>query len=140
MSVSIILFKTELDRPDNNGLQNFAAQIESWQKQFGVPMADLIKFAAIYAVVSCPLGSRIRLFTGRTDSNRPAPGGLLPLVTSSAYTLINLFEDKTISPHYWLRLEALTLLLVDFASIQTELGLPRAIHRGSGIRCFTTRR
>jgi hypothetical protein len=96
---SIILSGSELERPDNNGLQNISKRMEVWQVQFGVPMSDLIQFAATHAVVNCPLGPRIRFFAGRTDSYQPAPDGLLPQATSDADTLIDLFEDKTISPH-----------------------------------------
>jgi hypothetical protein len=62
-------------------------------------MADLIQFAAIHAVVTCPLGPRIRFFAGRIDSSVPALDNLLPSHTASAASLLALFKDKTISPH-----------------------------------------
>ncbi|KAK3624290.1 hypothetical protein LTR56_021111 [Elasticomyces elasticus] len=62
-------------------------------------MADLIQFGANHATVTCPLGPRLRTFVGRKDSSKPAPDGLLPDAKASADSLINLFEDKTISAH-----------------------------------------
>lgn len=96
---SIILSGTELSRPENRGLQQIAAQMQKWQTKFGVSMADLIQFGAIHAVVSCPLGPRIRFFAGRKDSRVPAVEGLLPSVTAKADDLISLFRAKTIEPH-----------------------------------------
>ncbi|PNS14419.1 Cytochrome c peroxidase, mitochondrial [Sphaceloma murrayae] len=96
---SIVLAASEIGRADNRGLQSIAKQMISWQKQFGVGMADLIQFAAAHAVVTCPLGPRMRVWVGRKDSSVPAPEGLLPDARASAESLINLFEDKTISPH-----------------------------------------
>jgi len=49
---SIILSKSEINRPENNGLQVIAGVIEGLQKQFGVGTGDLIQFAAKHAVVS----------------------------------------------------------------------------------------
>lgn len=96
---SIALSTEEETRPENNGLQNIIAKARKMQKKYKVGMADLIQFAATHAVVSCPLGPRIRVFVGRTDSSKPAMNGLLPDVNDSADKLIKLFEDKTIAPH-----------------------------------------
>ena len=62
-------------------------------------MADLIQMGATVATVTCPLGPRIRSFVGRKDNPIPSMDGLLPDVTASADSLIQLFEDKTIKPH-----------------------------------------
>jgi hypothetical protein len=96
---SIVLSGTEINRAENNGLQAIAKQMATWQKQYGVSMADLIQFGANHAVVTCPLGPRIRSFVGRKDSKVAAPDGLLPDAKASADSLISLFEDKTISGH-----------------------------------------
>jgi hypothetical protein len=96
---SIVLSGTEVNRAENNGLQAIIKQMATWQKQFGVGMADLIQYGAAHAVVTCPLGPRIRTFVGRKDSKTPAPDGLLPDARASADSLISLFEDKTISGH-----------------------------------------
>lgn len=47
------------------------------------------------AVVTCPLGPRIRFFTGRATGTA-SPEGLLPDVNANAPSLIKLFQDKTI--------------------------------------------
>lgn len=96
---SIALSPDEMKRGENNGLQDIVKKTQKWQNKFGVGMADLIQFAAQHAVVSCPLGPRIRTFVGRKDSKKNAPDGLLPGVNDSADKLIQLFQDKTISPH-----------------------------------------
>lgn len=96
---SIVLAPSEIIRTDNNGLAAIAKQMLAWQKQYGVGMADLIQFAAAHAVVTCPLGPRMRVWVGRKDSSVASPEGLLPDVRASADSLIDLFEDKTISPH-----------------------------------------
>lgn len=49
---SIVLAKEEMQRPENNGLQDVVKSIRQWQGQFGVGMADLVQFAAQHAVVS----------------------------------------------------------------------------------------
>ena len=96
---SIVLSGSEVNRPENNGLQAIIKQMATWQKLFGVSMADLIQYGAAHAVVTCPLGPRIRSFVGRKDSKTAAPDGLLPDAKASADSLISLFEDKTISGH-----------------------------------------
>ncbi|OMP82656.1 Manganese peroxidase 1 [Diplodia seriata] len=98
---SIVLSGTEINRAENNGLQDIIGKMITVQKHWGVGMADLIQFAAVHAVVTCPLGPRIRFFAGRQDNSTKAggPDGLLPGVNDSADKLIQLFQDKTISPH-----------------------------------------
>lgn len=96
---SIILSKVEEKRAENRGLENIIQYLRWMAPRYQVGMADLIQFAAIHAVVSCPLGPRIRFFSGRKDSSKPAMDGLLPGVNDSADQLIKLFQDKTISPH-----------------------------------------
>lgn len=89
----------EISRPENKGLETIVKQMILWQKTYGVGMADLIQFGANHATVTCPLGPRIRFFAGRKDSTSPAPDGLLPDARASAQSLIDLFDDKTISAH-----------------------------------------
>lgn len=96
---SIALSSDEGLRLENNGLQDIITKMRKIQGNYGVGMGDMIQFAAIHAVVSCPLGPWIRFFAGRKDSKKPAIDGLLPGVDDSADKLIKLFQDKTISPH-----------------------------------------
>jgi hypothetical protein len=71
---SIVLAKEEISRPDNRGLQDIVRVLNDMYrqkfKQYGISMADFIQFAAKHAVVTCPLGPRIRTFVGRKDSSK----------------------------------------------------------------------
>lgn len=120
---SIILAPSEMQRSENNGLQDIVAHMQSWYTKWTadpsyyhyqypttttttsneanerITMADLIQFGAHLAVVACPLGPRIRTFLGRADNASAAPEGLLPPVDGSAAFLIDLFRNKTIAPH-----------------------------------------
>lgn len=94
--------EAELSRAENRGLQNIADITTTWYNKYskyGVGMADLIQMGANVATVVCPLGPRVRSWVGRIDSAKPAVNGLLPDVFAEADALIQLFEDKTISPH-----------------------------------------
>lgn len=98
---SIILANECEDRSENAGLRGFCPQMRTWfdkYKSYGISMADLIQFGATVGTVVCPVGPRIRSFVGRKDSKEPAPKGNLPSAFDDADTLIDLFEDKTISP------------------------------------------
>ena len=96
---SLILASSEVGRPENKGLEVIVAKTREWADKFKVGTADMVQFMAIHAVVTCPLGPRLRMFVGRQDSSRACPNGLLPGVTQPADDLIALFEDKTIGPH-----------------------------------------
>lgn len=93
-----ILLTDEMSRVENNGLQEIAAQTQTWYAKYkyaGISMADLIQMSANTATVVCPLGPRVRSFIGRKDSTVPA-ARLLPNPFASPDSLIALFEDKTI--------------------------------------------
>lgn len=61
-------------------------------------MADIIQLGAITAVVSCPLGPRVRYFVGRGDNKgTPPPDGLLPDPHGLAEEVIELFGRKSFS-------------------------------------------
>lgn len=99
---SILLAPVEMTRPDNRGLEEIVALTKTWLAKYqplGITAADLIQMGANVATVVCPLGPRVKTYVGRKDSTKPAPDGLLPLVTSSADVLIKLFQDKTIQPN-----------------------------------------
>lgn len=96
---SLVLFN-EISRSENRGLELIVASAKVMKAKYPtLSMADLIQYSASHAVVTCPLGPRIRTFVGRKDATRAAPNGLLPSVNGDPDTLINLFADKTISPH-----------------------------------------
>ncbi|KAF2030486.1 heme peroxidase, partial [Setomelanomma holmii] len=95
---SLVLFD-EIKRPENFGLESAVGFAQQLYNKYNVTMADLIQYMANHAVVSCPLGPRVRTYVGRKDATQAAPDGLLPSVHAPAEDLIALFVDKTISAH-----------------------------------------
>ena len=89
----------EIDRPENNGLQNIRLVLREVQAKYGVGYADLAQYAHNHATITCPLGPRVRTFVGRKDATGPAPEGLLPDVHADPDDLIALFERKGFSAH-----------------------------------------
>lgn len=61
---SFVLFN-EIVRTENRGLEAINVFAALYQKKYGVGMADLIQYMANHAVVTCPLGPRVRSFVGR---------------------------------------------------------------------------
>lgn len=101
-----IILAGELARGENHGLEEMGALYQQvydkYHNQLGfrdVTMADLIQMGANIATVVCPLGPRVRSWVGRRDSNKPSPQHLMPSPFGDANSLIQLFKDKTISPH-----------------------------------------
>lgn len=95
---SVVLNADELGRIENRGLQDIAAQTQTWfdqYKQYNVTMADLIQMNAISATAACPGGPRIKAYVGRVDNNALPPAGLIPSPFADAQTNIALFEAKT---------------------------------------------
>jgi hypothetical protein len=62
---SLALFQDEIDRPENNGLQDIIKTAQAYQRKYKVGMADLVQYMAKHATVTCPFGPRIRTFIGR---------------------------------------------------------------------------
>ncbi|KAK8066246.1 heme peroxidase [Apiospora hydei] len=95
----------EINRADNNGLQDICQKVNGWyntwnkQKGYPVSLADIIQMGATVATVVCPRGPRIKSYVGRVDVAQAGPPNLLPGVDNSADDLIALFRDKTIGPH-----------------------------------------
>ncbi|POS74257.1 peroxidase manganese-dependent 1 [Diaporthe helianthi] len=95
---SVVLNKEELARVENRGLQDIAAQTQTWFDQYedlNISMADLIQMNAIAATAACPGGPRIKAYVGRVDSDELPPAGLIPSPFADAQTNIALFEAKT---------------------------------------------
>ncbi|KIW03356.1 uncharacterized protein PV09_05564 [Verruconis gallopava] len=91
-----MLISDEVSRPENKGLESIVASGKSLLAKWNVSAADLVQLMANVATVICPLGPRVLTFIGRPDS-ADSPTDLLPGPFSDATTLINLFQDKTIS-------------------------------------------
>lgn len=59
-------------------------------------IADTIVLA--HAVVTCPLGPTVKTFVGRIDRSTGNPEGLIPNPRAPGDELVQLFEEKGISP------------------------------------------
>jgi len=66
---SIMMGFGEESRAENNGLQDIISRLQKVQKQYGVGFADLVQYAAVHAVVMCPLGPRLKAFVGRKGNS-----------------------------------------------------------------------
>ncbi|KEY69058.1 hypothetical protein S7711_03356 [Stachybotrys chartarum IBT 7711] len=100
-----IILTNELSRVENSGMSEMGDQYRAiyarYRNELGytsVTMADLLQFGSSVATVVCPLGPRIRTWVGRPDSTRPAPENLLPSPFGDAVSLMEMFQNKTISP------------------------------------------
>jgi len=65
---SFFLFH-EISRPENGGLEDIIELVGDIWMMFDITVADLIQYMAKHAVVSCPMGPRIRTFVGRKVCN-----------------------------------------------------------------------
>ena len=96
---SMILFQ-EYTRAENQGLEQISHQLNATYNKYhatnGISMADIIQFAAIQAVRTCPQAPRLRAYVGRKDGTVTNTANLLPAVTASAPSLVSLFQAKTI--------------------------------------------
>lgn len=92
---------SEINRPENNGLQDYAQAITTvWNKyNKAVSMADLLQVAGSVAIVTCPGGPRVTTYVGRADNTSAAgnPDGGLPSVSAPGDSLYKLFQAKGFS-------------------------------------------
>ncbi len=93
---SLMMDFGEIDRAENNGLQNIRNVLRGVQSKYNVGYADLAQYAHNHAVVTCPKGPSIRTFIGRKDATQAAPGGLIPDTHAPADSLVALFANKGI--------------------------------------------
>ncbi|KAH8895322.1 versatile peroxidase VPL1 [Thozetella sp. PMI_491] len=84
----------ELNRPENNGLQNIAVFIKGMASKHQTSVADMIVFAGTSAVSLCPGGPKVKTFIGRADNTTSAKPGGLPDVNAAAKDLLALFVAK----------------------------------------------
>jgi len=98
---SLLLVPSEIERPENNGLQDYHSFLTSFYANFStqVGAADLVYFAGNHAIVSCPGGPTVSTVVGRGDSSptTPSPTGIMPPAFgpgSDHDSLLALFEAK----------------------------------------------
>ncbi|KAJ5952443.1 heme peroxidase [Penicillium vulpinum] len=96
---SLLLSPDEINRPENNGLQEVrtrALQLLDKYSRHDVTAADLVQFMHNVATVTCPLGPRLLTLVGRRDRREANPTGLIPNNNATDATfLIELFQNKT---------------------------------------------
>jgi len=63
-----------------------------------VGMADFFQFAGAHAIKTCPMCPTVQTFVGRKDSRQANPEGLIPNPRSPGESLVQLFQEKGISP------------------------------------------
>jgi len=98
---SLLLVPSEINRPENNGLQPYWTFLNQFLTSFNgqIGAADLVYFAANAAVVLCPGGPAVTTLVGRGDSDGVTPSfeNLMPNAFgagSDADTLVALFAAK----------------------------------------------
>ncbi|KAJ5498812.1 heme peroxidase [Penicillium expansum] len=98
---SLLLSSDEINRPENDGLQEIrtrALQLLDKYSRYGVTAADLVQFMHHVATVTCPLGPRLLTLVGRHDRREANPTGLIPNNNATDATfLIELFQNKTLT-------------------------------------------
>jgi len=90
-----------MTRSENNGLQDIVAYTKQLKQKYPfVTTADLIQFMGAIGVVTCPLGVRMRFFTGRPDSFIPNLPNLMPSINDPADKLVDLVRNvvEVLSP------------------------------------------
>jgi manganese peroxidase len=112
---SLFLAPEEITRQENSGLVDIIPKLGALAQQYGVGMADFFQFAAgkyfknvhritdsdyapAHAIKTCPMGPTVQTFVGRKDSRKANPEGLIPNPRAPGESLVQLFQDKGISP------------------------------------------
>ncbi|KAA8913459.1 heme peroxidase [Sphaerosporella brunnea] len=90
---SMLIDPTEIERPDNNGLQQIVTALTPLAAQFGVSNADILHVTGILGVIVCPGGPVIETWVGRRDARWRNPTGLLPDVNDSVLKMVARFKD-----------------------------------------------
>ncbi|KAJ6528946.1 heme peroxidase [Mycena capillaripes] len=94
---SILADPLEVQRDENNGLQNIVSLLAPLPAQFGVSPGDIVHLAGVLAVLACPGGPAIPAFVGRTAPTNIAPTGLLPNPEDPVDKLVARFADMGFS-------------------------------------------
>jgi len=90
---SMLSDRSEVHRPENNGLQRIVAALQPLPKRYGVSSGDVLHVAGILAVIICPGGPPIETWIGRREARNKAPNGLLPDVNDSVPKMLARFRD-----------------------------------------------
>ncbi|KAJ6548562.1 heme peroxidase [Mycena capillaripes] len=100
---SMLVFDSEVQRPDNNGLQSIVGALKPLPAQFNVTPGDVLHasdlphLAGNLAVVACPGGPVVNTYVGRTPPKNEAPMDLLPSPFDPVPKLVARFADMGFS-------------------------------------------
>jgi len=93
-----LMLTDECQRTENDGLEAICAYLPKVHAENpSVGMADLIQFASVVALETCPLGPKMPFYAGRPDSTTPSQPGQLPSVHGSGDGLLAMFQAKGFS-------------------------------------------
>ncbi|KAJ7061675.1 heme peroxidase [Mycena amicta] len=94
---SLLTDPDEVQRADNNGLQNIVGLLKPLPAQFNVSAGDVLHLAGVLGVLACPGGPVINTYIGRPAPQNVAPQGLLPNPNSPVPVLTARFADMGFS-------------------------------------------
>ncbi|KAJ6582252.1 heme peroxidase [Mycena capillaripes] len=97
---SLLVYDNEVQRADNNGLQNIVAALKPLPAQFKVTPGDVLHTAGNLAVVACPGGPVVKMCVGRTPPKNEAPLDLLPSPFDPVSKMIARFADMGFSQRF----------------------------------------
>ncbi|KAJ6582321.1 heme peroxidase [Mycena capillaripes] len=94
---SLLVYDNEVQRADNNGLQNIVAALKPLPAQYKASAGDVLHMAGNLAVVACPGGPVVKTYVGRTPPKNEAPLDLLPSPFDPVPKMIARFADMGFS-------------------------------------------
>ncbi|KAA8913462.1 heme peroxidase [Sphaerosporella brunnea] len=133
---SMLIDPTEIERPDNNGLQQIVTALTPLAAQFGVSNADILHVTGILGVIVCPGGPVIETWVGRRDARWRNPTGLLPDVNDSVLKMVARFKDMGFNVRDLMALIGAIRPRNRGLSTPPELENPRIRHQTSGMLSF----
>ncbi|KAJ6582365.1 heme peroxidase, partial [Mycena capillaripes] len=94
---SLLVYDNEVQRADNNGLQNIVAALKPLLAQYKASAGDVLHMAGNLAVVACPGGPVVKTYVGRTPPKNEASLDLLPSPFDPVPKMIARFVDMGFS-------------------------------------------
>ena len=92
-----LILTDECSRSENGGLSFICGVLLDLTNKYKVSAADMIQFAAAYAISACPLGPKVRALVGRTDSSVAAPLNSMPSSRDSVDSILVTFKARGFS-------------------------------------------
>ncbi|KAH3909255.1 hypothetical protein HBI56_187320 [Parastagonospora nodorum] len=92
-----LILTDECSRSENGGLSFICETLLDLTNKYKVSAADMIQFAAAYAISACPLGPNVKALVGRTDSSVAAPLNSMPSSKDSVDSILAAFSARGFS-------------------------------------------